>query len=124
MNTELYYREYLRGKREAREEHRIRLRDMLRVQPDPSLPLKTQAEQIAGRNRVMLDLRRSIANIGKEELRERFGQKAIRQADVYDIGQWMAEVTVVGSNGREMCFSDPLMDFPSENTIAQIALIV
>jgi hypothetical protein len=123
MNTELNYQEYLKGKREARDVQRAKLRDMLRIQPDASLPLKTQAEQHAGRNKIMLDLRLSIVDIGKRELQDRFG-KAVRDARLYDIGQWMAEVIVQGSNGNEMRFSDHLMDFPSDDIIAQIALIV
>lgn len=106
------------------------LREVLAVKPDPSLPMKTQDEQAAGRHRITTGLRQSIVQIGVDELRRRFGHAAIIKGDVYELPptartrRYMAQVQVRGSEGGAVTFQDDLMKFPSDETIAQIALVV
>lgn len=109
--------------RQGRESLLEQLRTTLNLKVDPSLPSQTQLEQLAGRNRIMIDLRRSIARIGLDELRARFGRSVV-DSTLQDIGVWKVITVVEGSQGTRLTFSDDLMDFPSDETIAQIALIV
>lgn len=105
------------------------LRKTLAVKPDPTLPQRTQDEQEAGRYRIMQNLRMSVIDIGVDELRARFGHGSIVRGDLFELPpttktrRWAAQVEVRGSE-RVMTFQDDLMEFPSDEIIAQIALIV
>jgi hypothetical protein len=88
------------------------------------LPLRVQEERQAGRWRLMKNLRDSIVAEGAEELMRRFSKQTVLESDLrFDQGKWIAFVRVQCADGKRMTLEEPLMEFPSEMMIAQVALV-
>ena len=90
------------------------------------LSQQTLDEQRAGREAVEKSQRDAVAFGGLLKLRERFGNKTIVTASwalgTADQGH-VVHVMVACADGKILNFKDKLWEFPSELTIAQIALV-
>jgi hypothetical protein len=85
----------------------------------------TQIEQVAGRAANEANARNHKALGGKEELRRRFGGAAIlATAWEWREGEYWVDVFVQPADGSEpMCFTEYLEVFPSDECIANIAIV-
>lgn len=94
---------------------------------DHDLPAKTRQEQEAGRNALLSALRSSIVDVGVTELQKRFGRKTLPGPGGLAFnetkGEWIASIYVNTAAKTYMGFEEPLLDFPSDHMIAQIALV-
>jgi hypothetical protein len=96
---------------------------------DEKIALKTRLEQAAGRAAIATARRDHLALKGKEELQRRFGEKAVIAASwerrgINDDDLW-ADVMVQPADGSHpLIFTEKLDEFPSEECIANIALVV
>lgn len=86
-------------------------------------------EQLAGRRTLRDAGRNDRTLIGLEELQRRFGKKAVLSANWeyrYEDGgsDYWVDVLVQPADGSDvLCFTEPLSIFPSEECIAQLALV-
>jgi hypothetical protein len=91
--------------------------------------IQTKLEQAAGRAALANARRDHLALKGKEELQRRFGEKAVIAASwerrgINDDDLW-ADVMVQPADGSHpLIFTEKLDEFPSEECIANIALVV
>lgn len=102
------------------------LKKAMSVEIPAEYPLKTRQEMAAGRQVLIRNLADSAIEEGHKELTRRFGFKSIRQAKAAldeTTGVWTAQVIVRTAAKTEMYFREPLLDFPSDFMIAQIALV-
>ena len=88
-------------------------------------PERTKREMIAGRRSLLRNLAESAGEAGGDELVRRFGRKPIKAVYVSfdDAGVWHASAVIRTAAKTEMQFDEPLLSFPSEFMIAQIALV-
>lgn len=93
--------------------------------------LKTELEQAAGRKANEEGRRNTKVLNGKEELQRRFGTHAVLtaswEARRNDVGldELWVDVLIQPADGSEpMCFTEHFEMFPSEECIANIALVV
>ena len=103
------------------------LRIAMTVPIDSALPEKTRHEMEAGRQRIMRNLRASVAETGAEELQRRFTKRSVPTSDLRFIegeNRWAVDVVVHTAAGTIMQFSDELLEFPSDRLIAEISLVV
>lgn len=105
--------------------------DMLRqaasIAPDPELSERTRQEQAAGRDALLHNLRTSVIDTGVMELQKRFSVKVLPRPGGLRFDdhkrEWVASIYVNTAAKTYMEFEEPLLDFPSEHMIAQIALV-
>jgi hypothetical protein len=100
-----------------------RLKAVLAIQDDMTLPEKTRAEHRAGRNRLTRLLRESVVEEGYKVLCNKFGKNLQGAEALGRGGEWIARVCVRCADGKTMAFEDPLMEFPSDMMITQLALV-
>jgi hypothetical protein len=89
-------------------------------------------EQEAGRKAVAEGRRDQKALDGKTELQRRFGERAVltaswelRRDGGDDVGEYWVDVLIQPADGSDvMCFTEYLDCFPSDECIANIALVV
>lgn len=83
-----------------------------------------RAPGYAGRARLRRVLRDSVAYEGLQQLKRRFGNSAVlTSAWALSGEEYIVDVLVHTADGRHMQFTEPLMGFPSDVMIAQIALV-
>ena len=91
--------------------------------------LKTRLEQAVGRAANEANIRNNKARRGKEELQRRFGWNAVLTAswdwrEENGKGEYWIDVFVQPADGGEpLCFTEYLDVFPSDECIANIALV-
>lgn len=93
---------------------------------DTSLSPTVRKEREAGRARLYGMLRGSIVDVGVAELQRRFGKRSVPNADVRFVeesNEWQIDVVVHTQDNRIRQFSEPMMNFPSDELFAQIALV-
>lgn len=96
--------------------------------------LKLELEQAAGRKAVEEGVRDQKALVGKQELQRRFGEHAVLTAswewritedEFGPAGAYWVDVMIQPADGADvMCFTEYLDAFPSDECIANIALVV
>jgi hypothetical protein len=93
--------------------------------------LRTELEQAAGRKAIEEGNRDKQAYDGKTELQRRFGERAVlsaswelRRTGIDDVGEYWVDVLIQPADGGDvMCFTEYLDEFPSDECIANIALV-
>ena len=66
-----------------------------------------------------------LAFVGKVELQRRFGTEAVLTVswELREDGYWVDVMVQPADGSVPMCFSEPLDEFPSDECIANIALV-
>jgi hypothetical protein len=89
--------------------------------------IRTRMEQAVGRAANEAGQRDTTVLTGKQELQRRFGDDTIIAASWEwrdDENYWVDVVIQPADGGGALCFTERLEEFPSEECIANIALVV
>ncbi|MCK1741378.1 hypothetical protein IVA80_11000 [Bradyrhizobium sp. 139] len=114
---------------QAVEELRLRVMTLeaaMKVEDDPSLPLKTRWEREAGRKSLVDQLRGSVAEAGRHELCRRFGAGhfgPVRTIFSEPASKWIVQIEVNCADGKKRIWEDEVLRFPSDELIAEVALV-
>ena len=96
---------------------------------DERIYYKTKLEQAAGRAALKTARLDHLAMKGKEELQRRFGDDKVLTASwekrgTYDDDVWVDVMVQPADGSQPITFTEHITDFPSDECIANIALVV